>query len=171
MCVLANRFKLNPIKGCTVWYAALAGIISTLIVHNIAVAATPQHFVTIKSKPVNLRTGPGDYYPIDWIFTQAGQPLLVLTEHENWRKVTDFEGTTGWVHQNMVSPKRSLIVMQTTICYKQPRANSRALARLEPRLLLKLLKQEGEWCYVAVNKKIKGWVHAKFVWGANQPTN
>ena len=33
-------------------------------------------FVTLRSDKVNVRTGPGEQYPIDWVFTRKDMPVV-----------------------------------------------------------------------------------------------
>ena len=39
-------------------------------------------FVTLRATEVNLRTGPGVRYPIEWAFTRKGLPVEVFGEFE-----------------------------------------------------------------------------------------
>ena len=43
-------------------------------------------FVSLKSKRVNLRIGPGTEYAVTWMYTRAGLPVEIIQEYENWRK-------------------------------------------------------------------------------------
>jgi SH3-like domain-containing protein len=64
-------------------------------------------FVTIKSKESNVRVGPGYQYDIAWKYQVAGVPVEVIQEFDVWRKIRDVDGSTGWVHQNMLSGTRA----------------------------------------------------------------
>ena len=50
-------------------------------------------FVSLRSEEVNLRTGPGVRYPVEWVFVRRQMPVEILQEFENWRRVRDREGT------------------------------------------------------------------------------
>ena len=67
-------------------------------------------FVSLRAALVNLRTGPGVRYPIDWVYNRAGLPLEVVDEFETWRKVRDWEGSIGWIHQSMLSGERKVMI-------------------------------------------------------------
>src|SRR6202048_2611436 len=67
-------------------------------------------FVSLHADRVNLRTGPGDRYPIDWVFTRKDMPVEIIAQFEHWRQIRDWEGTKGWVHQRMLAGKRDVIV-------------------------------------------------------------
>ncbi len=52
-------------------------------------------FDSLRSGEVNLRTGPGVRYPVDWIYTRREMPVEVIAEFEAWRKNRDWQGTEG----------------------------------------------------------------------------
>ena len=92
-------------------------------------------FVTLKSNKVNMRAGPGKEYPIQWEYQRKGLPLKVIGEFDVWRKVTDHEGTTGWMHVRTLSVKRMVLITDTTVKIHR-RANEDPLSSL---LLKKVL--------------------------------
>ncbi|WP_341760383.1 SH3 domain-containing protein [Candidatus Endowatersipora endosymbiont of Watersipora subatra] len=67
-------------------------------------------FVSLKSKTVNMRVGPGLQYAIAWLYRKRGLPVEVIQEFERWRRIRDSEGTTGWVLHSLLSSKRTAIV-------------------------------------------------------------
>src|SRR5262245_57081238 len=64
-------------------------------------------FVSLRSGEVNLRTGPGTNYPVDWVFVRRGMPVEIIAEFDVWRKIRDWQGTVGWVHQSMLDGRRT----------------------------------------------------------------
>ncbi|MBY0510362.1 MAG: hypothetical protein K2P94_09430, partial [Rhodospirillaceae bacterium] len=67
-------------------------------------------FVSLRTNPINLRTGPGVRYPVDWVYVRRHLPVEVIGEFDTWRQIRDPDGTEGWVHQQMLSGKRAAIV-------------------------------------------------------------
>src|SRR5271163_3728839 len=43
-------------------------------------------FASLRSDKVNVRTGPGAQYPIEWVFERRGMPVEIVAEHDNYRK-------------------------------------------------------------------------------------
>src|SRR5450432_48263 len=85
------------------------------------VAVTPGHaadktalpvprFVTLRSDRVNVRTGPGEQYQIDWVFTRKDMPVQIVAEFDHWHRIRDVEGTEGWVQERIVTGRRAVIV-------------------------------------------------------------
>ncbi len=50
-------------------------------------------FVSLRAQEVNLRTGPGVQYPVDWVYHRRHLPLEIIAEYGTWRKVRDWQGT------------------------------------------------------------------------------
>ena len=65
-------------------------------------------FVTLRANEVNLRSGPGTRYPIDWVYRRSGMPVEIIDEFDTWRRIRDWQGTEGWVHQSMVQGRRGI---------------------------------------------------------------
>ncbi len=129
-------------------------------------------FVSIRAKEINLRTGPGERYPIDWVIKDGkGWPLEVTEEFDNWRRVKDFQGTTGWVHLAMLSKKQAIVTTKDNIVLRRsPSNDSSARARVQVGTHGALKKCEKNWCEVEFDGG-KGWLPASAIWGtdANLP--
>jgi SH3-like domain-containing protein len=122
-------------------------------------------FVTLRSDQVNLRTGPGDRYPIDWVLTRRNMPVEIVAEFSNWRKIRDFDGTTGWVQERMVTGRRNVIVRdQVRALRDQPAGDAAVVARAEAGVIAKLLECNPGWCRIEANG-VAGWLKREEVWG------
>lgn len=122
-------------------------------------------FVSLRAGEVNLRTGPGIRYPIDWVYRRKGLPVEVIDEFETWRRIRDHEGTMGWVHQSMLEGLRRVLVMpKSQVLRRAPQPESRAVARLEPGVVAKLVGCDGPWCQVQV-EGYAGWLKRAGVFG------
>jgi SH3-like domain-containing protein len=78
-------------------------------------------FASLRSDEVNLRVGPGENYPIEWVFKRKDMPVEIIEEFQNWRKIQDWQGTNGWVLDRMVTGKRAVIVAGATrLLYRRP---------------------------------------------------
>jgi SH3-like domain-containing protein len=123
-------------------------------------------FVSLRSNEVNLRTGPGTTYPVDWVYVRRGLPVEVIAEFDVWRKIRDWQGTVGWVHQSMLDGRRTaLIAGAERALHQDPADSSTAVARLAPGVIGRLLKCEGIWCRIEV-ENYRGWLKRDEFWGA-----
>ena len=122
-------------------------------------------FVTLRSGEVNVRTGPGVRYPVEWVFTRKEMPVEITAEFDTWRRIRDWEGSEGWVHQSMLSGKRGVVVMGSQRPIRsEPAPEAPTIARAQPGVMGWLSKCKGEWCQVDL-KGYKGWLKRGEVWG------
>lgn len=125
-------------------------------------------FVSLRANEVNMRTGPGVRYPVDWVYRRDALPVEVIAEFGTWRKVRDSQGTQGWIHQSMLSGQRAMIILgQTRTVRRAPDSSSAALARAEPGVVGELVgcPDEGGWCKIKV-EGFDGWLRRVEFWGA-----
>lgn len=123
-------------------------------------------FVTIKFDEVNVRTGPAIDCPIEWVFIRKSEPVEIIAEYEQWRKIRDINGEGGWAHASALSAKRSVILVSknTMPLIDSPGHYDNIVAQLKPKIRCNLLKCKNDWCQL-VCKSYKGWVAKKFLWG------
>jgi SH3-like domain-containing protein len=122
-------------------------------------------YVSLKSDEVNVRTGPGVQYPIEWVFTRRHMPVEVIEQYEYWRKIRDVEGTTGWVHNSMISGKRyALVTGDVRSLRRNPALAAPEAAHLEPGVIGQILECEGAFCRIEAGG-IKGWLARSEFWG------
>ena len=122
-------------------------------------------FVSLRSDQVNLRVGPGENYPIEWVLTRKDMPVEIVRQFENWRMIRDWQGTEGWVHERMVTGKRGVVVKGgIRALHREPDAASQVVARAEPGVVARLLECRGGWCRIEAADNT-GWVQRGDLWG------
>jgi SH3-like domain-containing protein len=124
-------------------------------------------FVTLRSDEVNVRVGPDIKYPIDWIFKRKNMPVEIIQEFDTWRKIRDSQGTEGWVHQSMISGRRTIVVVgEIRTLLRRPDPAAEPVARAEPGVIAKLLECPAAtaWCRVDA-QGARGWIRRAEIWG------
>ena len=122
-------------------------------------------FASLRSDQVNLRIGPGENYPIEWVFKRRDMPVEIIEQFQNWRRVQDWQGDKGWVLDRMVTAKRQVVVEGSIRgLHKEPDPGSPLVARAEPGVIAKLIDLKGPWCHVQAGA-YRGWVRRDEVWG------
>ncbi|MFZ5782241.1 MAG: SH3 domain-containing protein [Pseudomonadota bacterium] len=130
-------------------------------------------FASLKSDEVNVRTGPGTRYPVDWVFTRKGMPVEIVAEYENWRKIRDWQGASGWVYQGLLTGKRTFIIAGKPVSlHKTPAAAAEVVAKLEPEVMGEIRSCAAGWCRVKV-AGVSGWLQRTGIWGVykSEPIN
>ena len=159
-----------PFVGSPLWMLLAALIFGA----SIAAAAendTGQklpRFVSLRSDQVNLRVGPGENYPIEWVLTRKEMPVEITKEFENWRLIRDWQGTEGWVHERMLTGKRAVVIKGgIRTLHRQPDVAAPAVARAEPGVIARLLECRADWCRIDAADHT-GWVQRGDLWGVYQ---
>ncbi|GBR06146.1 SH3 domain-containing protein [Acetobacter oeni] len=67
-------------------------------------------FASLRADKVNMRAGPGDRYPIQWVYHRRGLPVQIEREFDVWRLVEDSDGVKGWVHQATLAGARDFVI-------------------------------------------------------------
>jgi SH3-like domain-containing protein len=123
-------------------------------------------FATLRSGEVNMRTGPGTRYPIEWVYARRGLPVEVTAEYDIWRRVRDPEGTEGWVNKTELTGKRGAIITGTGHdIYDSRNEQSAVLAHLETGAIGQIVSCAQDWCKVKF-AGVKGYLRKTDFWGA-----
>jgi SH3-like domain-containing protein len=135
-------------------------------------------FVSLKATRVNLRVGPGNDYAVAYRYMKSGVPMEIIQEYDNWRRVRDADGTTGWIHGSLLSGTRTAIASpwrqatgseDTVTLYSDAAAQAAVVAYLEPGVVGEIDTCDGAWCEFEVkyeDRKLRGYVNQAELWGA-----
>jgi len=127
-------------------------------------------FVSLSKQITNVRAGPGQQYPIRWVYKKQGLPVEVILEYDHWRKIRDHEGSEGWVYKTLISGKRTALIQGEGLVkaydrnpLKKPQ-KAKAVMALEPLSLVDIDTCDGAMCFIEV-PNISGWIERKSLWG------
>lgn len=122
-------------------------------------------FVSLKSTEANVRTGPGINHPILWVLRRKQMPLEIVAESKQWRKIRDVDGDEGWVHQAMISGRRTVMTIGgKQMLYVSASDTSRPMAHVHAGVEARLLGCDSEFCQVVIDGR-KGWMRRDRLWG------
>jgi SH3-like domain-containing protein len=125
-------------------------------------------FATLRSATVNLRVGPGRRYAIEWVYRRKGWPIEITAAYGPWRRVRDADGTAGWIHRNLLSNHRAVVVRGGIRRLRDgPEENAAIVARLEPGVVAGLEECRPAWCRVEA-AGYEGWIPRGAVWGVRR---
>jgi SH3-like domain-containing protein len=123
------------------------------------------HFASLRPDKVFLRSGPSADFPVQWVFVRRGLPVEILATFDIWRKIRDFDGTEGWVHQQMLTARRSVLVTGGIRDLRHdPDPASAVVAQLEAGVVAAVSHCNPGWCEVKAGG-YKGWINRGDVWG------
>jgi SH3-like domain-containing protein len=124
-------------------------------------------FAALKTDETNMRKGPGQRYPIEWVYQRHDLPVEVEREYDVWRYVRDPDGVEGWVHQVTLSDRRTFVVRdKDAMLRSDAKDTASAVALLKVGVIGRLREcDEGsQWCQVQVGG-YKGFLRRDQLWG------
>jgi SH3-like domain-containing protein len=97
---------------------------------------------------------------------RADLPIRVVETYPNWRKVSDPEGTTGWMLQRLLSDRRTALVTGDSPrpLHQDPNEASRVRYLAQPGVVGRLSKCSGGWCRLEVGER-QGYIRTDHFWG------
>jgi len=128
------------------------------------------YWASLRASEVNMRVGPSENFPIDWVYRRPGLPVKVLRINQGWRLVEDPDGARGWVLGRFLTPERGAIVIGEGLAEMRETADADARVRwrAEPGVVGALGDCDDGWCEFTVGAR-KGWIRAARLWGAGEP--
>jgi SH3-like domain-containing protein len=128
------------------------------------------YWASIRAEVVNMRVGPSENYPVDWVYKRKGLPLKVVRVMQGWRLVVDPDGTQGWVFAALLSPERAALVIGDSLApiRAEPSRTAELRWNAEPGVVGKLGDCESGWCEIDIGGR-SGWIEAGRIWGDGDP--
>ena len=138
-------------------------LLFTINVHSLIYPITPK-YASLKKNKTYLRYNASFQAPISHIYNKKGLPILIINEHDNWKKIKDSNGIEGWMHKSMISNRKTFINLKKQNLIKFLDEKNLIIAIIDPQVVGKIIKCEKIYCRVKVNK-YKGWLKKEFLWG------
>jgi len=125
-------------------------------------------YAALKSDDVNMRSGPGERYPVLWTYQRRDLPVKIEREFDIWRLVEDMDGIKGWMQAGFLTGHRSFVITGTDDRTLRADASDTAdaVATLKPGVVgrIKACEAGKAWCQVQV-QDYRGWLKRSDVWG------
>ena len=122
-------------------------------------------FVSLGAGEANMRSGPGEQYPISWVYRREGLPMEVVREWGIWRLVRDPQGGQGWMNKNLLSGERTAYVTRSVRTqHRRADIASPPVWRVQPGVVAKIVLCEEAWCQLRIDGK-SGYILRNQVWG------
>jgi len=130
-------------------------------------ARKPPYWVSIATSKARTRTGPGRNYPAIWLYQRTDLPVRVVETFPSWRKIEDPDGAQGWVMVNLLSDRRTgMIVGGRQLLRKNPGTGERVVWEVEPGVVGRISKCTTGWCRFDAGGKA-GFVEMRYLWGVS----
>lgn len=125
-------------------------------------------YVSLKFNEVNARVGPGKRYPIRWVYKRQHLPVQIVEEFAHWRKIKDFEGTTGWVQKTQLDGLRTAMIMdKPQNLYPDPEVKRAPIIRAAPHVIAPIAECLPDWCQLEI-AGTRGWIRKADIYGVGR---
>jgi len=115
-------------------------------------------YASLKSSEVNLRVGPGQRYPVKFVYQRRSLPVTIINEYGHWRHILDFEEISGWVHKSMLSGKHTAIVTAEESALRAKPTHAASIeAKLRRGVITTVDHCSDAWCEVEITN-FTGWL-------------
>lgn len=128
------------------------------------------YWASLRATEVNMRAGPGENFPVEWVYRRQGLPVKVVRVMQGWRLVEDPDGARGWIVARLLTPDRGALVTGDGLAdmRAEPSPGAALRWRVEPGVSGALGSCEAEWCEFDVAGR-RGWIEAARIWGDGEP--
>lgn len=161
---MANQAKIiwQGVALCAAFFGAVA-------LNAQAQQKTP-YWASIEESEARMRTGPSTEFPVKWVYKRQNMPVKVVAVHSVWRKVEDPDGDQGWMHVRLLSPKRTALVVGSSIAAlrETPQPTARIAWRVEPGVVGTIDECDKGWCRFDVAGRY-GFIETDSLWGDEAP--
>ena len=123
-------------------------------------------YASVNSNGVNVRCGPSTNDQVRWeVFKDF--PLEVLKRENGWVNCRDFEGDQGWVYEQLLSNKKTVIVRKSKVNLREEPTtdeNAKIVALVKYGVVFDAIAKDGDWLKVKHADGTEGWIHKDLVW-------
>lgn len=146
-----------------------ASLAAAMTMAGAAIAQERQvpYWASIAAGQAMMRSGPDRSYPGIWLYRRRDLPVRVVQVYGAWRRVTDMDGTTGWMLAILLAARRTGMV---TGGYKPIRSEANDGAPLlwqaEAGVVGRIAQCDGSWCHIQIGER-SGWIRQTDMWGTD----
>jgi SH3-like domain-containing protein len=128
------------------------------------------YWASLAANEVNMRVGPSERFPIDWVYRRQGLPVKVVRLQQGWRLIEEVDGTRGWVFNQLLSLERHAIVVGEGLAElrSSPGESGELYWNVEPGVIGRLGACDQGWCEFDSDGRA-GWMREERLWGPGQP--
>ncbi|MEW6518628.1 MAG: SH3 domain-containing protein [Thermodesulfobacteriota bacterium] len=136
----------------------------SLLTFAFSASAVAADYASVSKDGVNIRSGPDNNAEIYWeVFKDF--PLKVLQRKNDWAKVEDFEGDTGWIYAPLLNNKKTVIIkVKKANIRVGPGENYEIAASALYGVVFNPGKTDGDWVQISHADGTTGWINKSLIW-------
>jgi SH3-like domain-containing protein len=136
----------------------------SLLTFAFSANALGAEYGSVSKDGVNIRSGPDTNAEVYWeVFKDF--PLKVLQKKNDWAKVEDFEGDTGWIYAPLLNAKKTVIIkVKKANIRVGPGENYEIVASALYGVVFTPGKTDGDWVQISHADGTTGWISKSLIW-------
>ena len=138
-------------------------LIIPINVHSIIYPIEPK-YASLKKDRVYSRWNASFDAQVKFVYQKKNLPILIVDEHDVWKKVIDINNDWGWIHTSMISNKKTFINNKEQNLLKYKDNSNIVNAIVKKGVVGKIINCDEIFCKVKI-KPYRGWVEKKYLWG------
>ncbi|MFA6093505.1 MAG: SH3 domain-containing protein [Elusimicrobiota bacterium] len=153
-------------KACAGLLILCAILASLPAAHRTWAEDSEREYMSIKPEKVSIREEPGEKAKKLWVLWKYS-PVEVLSYRQDWARVRDVDGDTGWLKKSELSHTATVAARRQDAALRSgPGKDKKTLWLLDRGYPLRVFSRQGDWLEVSDLDAASGWMHVDDVWGA-----
>ena len=121
-------------------------------------------YASIKKDKAYARYNASFDAKIRYLYQRKGFPVLIINEHDNWKKIRDVDGLESWMHKSLLSNKKTFFNKKKQNLIKYLEDENLVIAVINEGVSGKIIECKEIFCKVKINH-FKGWLKKEYIWG------
>lgn len=154
-------------NGLAMTMVLCAGLVAVGPGSAVAQDQRPPYWASIDASRAIMRRGPSQQMRALWEYRRPGLPVKVLALHEDWRRVQEPDGTSGWMHRSLITGRRTAMVTEDRAALRsRPDGSAPIDYRAAEGVIGRISDCTPDWCSFDVLGR-RGFVATEDIWGDN----
>jgi SH3-like domain-containing protein len=122
--------------------------------------------MSVSFSGADIRTAPSAASSKVVVTASRYYPLEVISTENEYYKVKDYRGRTGYIHKSLLKPVKTVVVTSDKVNVRRgPGTNHDVVTQLAQGESAKVINQNDGWVEIQTARGDQGWIADFLVWG------
>ncbi len=122
--------------------------------------------VAVSLNRADIRSSPSEVVSTVVMQVPRYYPLSALESQQDFLKVTDYQGKSGWIQKSSVNKTRTVVVNTAGRANVRsgPGKDNKIVFKAHEGVCFKVLGEKDDWLQIQHESGVKGWIYKGLVW-------